>query len=156
MIFRELSPSCAPPEVRSVGNVGDANGVCPVPTCAPPGSFAPSLGSWEFSFGRRAPERELPTAYPSPTFPTEQTSGGGLGLALRERSLGERTPEERTSGGGEVGGSKPPEEGGLGGVRGAQVGKRLGGGSGERSLGNLRRLGVGSWGVGRFRGATLP
>ena len=49
----------------------------PVPTCAPPGSFAPSLGSWEFFSGGRAPERELPTAYPSPTFPTEQTSGRG-------------------------------------------------------------------------------
>ena len=37
----------------------------------PPALPYANLGSWEFSFGRRAPERELPTAYPSPIFPTE-------------------------------------------------------------------------------------
>ena len=46
---------------NSVGNVGDANGVPPVPTCAPL-----NLGSWELSFGRRAPYSLLPTHLPSP------------------------------------------------------------------------------------------
>ena len=65
----------------SVGNVGDANGVPPVPTCAPPGSFAPSLGSWEFSFGRRAPNSLLPTHPPpsQPSKPPEEVGGRLVG-----------------------------------------------------------------------------
>ena len=81
---------------------------------APERSLPRSSQPWQLGGGRRAPERELPTAYPSPTFPTEQTSGGGLG----ERSLGE-----------------PPEEVGRR-FRGAQ----LGGTSGGWELGDGKSL----------------